>query len=106
MNEVATYLRVREVVEGDIRRLPKIRGGDVIIVDVTDEGRVHLAFDGACRGCAPQSVTYAVGIRQHLLEVAGVSDVTMAGVNVSAAALERIAACCGDRRFRLPGGVR
>jgi Fe-S cluster biogenesis protein NfuA len=69
MSDVGLYERVRDVMNADIRP--------------------ELEFEGACRGCALQSVTYAVGVRQRLLEVAGVSDVTMLGVKVSTAALER-----------------
>jgi Fe-S cluster biogenesis protein NfuA len=101
MNEVATFVRVRRTVDADIRPLLKLHGGDVTIVEVTDEGCVRLEFGGACRGCALQSVTYAVAIRQRLLEVAGVSEVTMKGVNVSAIALERIAQCYKGHRFRM-----
>jgi Fe-S cluster biogenesis protein NfuA len=89
MSNVGIYERVRDVMDADIRPLLKIHGGDVSLLDITDEGCVELEFEGACRGCALQSVTYAVGVRQRLLEVAGVSDVTMLGVKVSTAALER-----------------
>jgi Fe-S cluster biogenesis protein NfuA len=68
----------------------KIHGGDVDILRVTEEGRVDLEFKDACRGCALQSVTFAVGIRQRLHEIPGVSHVTMKGVRVSSIALERV----------------
>ena len=91
MSNVGIYERVRDVIDVDIRPLLKIHGGDVSLLDITGDGCVELEFKGACRGCALQSVTYAVGVRQRLLEVAGVSDVTMLGVKVSTAALERTA---------------
>jgi Fe-S cluster biogenesis protein NfuA len=56
-----TYESVRQVVDGDIRPLLRIHGGDVRILQVTCNGHVELAFDGACRGCALQTVTYACG---------------------------------------------
>jgi Fe-S cluster biogenesis protein NfuA len=67
----ATYTRVLEIVDGDIRPLLKIHGGDVRVLQVAADGRVELEFEGACRGCALQTVTYAVGIRRSLLEVPG-----------------------------------
>jgi Fe-S cluster biogenesis protein NfuA len=91
MSNAGIHERVRDVIDADIRPILKIHGGDVSLLDITDDGCVQLEFEGACRGCALQSVTYAVGVRQRLLEVAGVSDVTMLGVKVSTVALERIA---------------
>jgi Fe-S cluster biogenesis protein NfuA len=81
--EPETCARVREVVDGDIRPLLKIHGGDLTIIQVVTDGRVELEFEGACRGCVLQTVTYAVGIRRRLLEVPGLSEVSMRGVNVS-----------------------
>jgi Fe-S cluster biogenesis protein NfuA len=92
---------VREVIDGDIRPLLRIHGGDVRILQVTGDGHVELSFEGACRGCALQTVTYAVGIRRRLLEVPGVCDVSMAGIKVSPIALERIAEIYKDHRFRM-----
>jgi Fe-S cluster biogenesis protein NfuA len=95
------YERVRGVIDADIRPLLKIHGGDVSLLDITDDGCVQLEFEGACRGCALQSVTYAVGVRQRLLEVIGVSDVTMLGVKVSTIALDRIAEFYKGHSFRM-----
>jgi Fe-S cluster biogenesis protein NfuA len=101
MSPSITRLHIEEVVEADIRPVLKIHGGGVNILDVDEEGRVHLEFEGACRGCALQSVTYAVGIRQRLLEVPGVSDVTMRGIKVSPIALKRIANLYAGYPFRI-----
>ena len=68
MSNVGIYERVRDVIDADIRPSLKIHGGDVSLLDITDDGCVQLEFEGACRGCALQSVTYAVGVRQRLLE--------------------------------------
>jgi Fe-S cluster biogenesis protein NfuA len=92
MSEASISFRVREVIEHDVRPGLRIHGGDIEILQITESGYVHLAFEGACRGCSLKSVTYAVAIRQRLLELSGVSDVTMKDVNVAPAALERISA--------------
>jgi Fe-S cluster biogenesis protein NfuA len=99
--EPETCARVREVVDGDIRPLLKIHGGDLTIVQVATDGRVELEFEGACRACALQIVTYAAGIRRRLLELPGVSEVSMRGVNVSLIALERIAEMYNGYSFRM-----
>jgi Fe-S cluster biogenesis protein NfuA len=40
-------------------------------------GEVRLAFEGACCGCALKSVTYVLGIRQKLMPIPGVTEVTV-----------------------------
>lgn len=90
MTEITTYQAVMAVVNDDVRPGLKIHGGGVDVLRVADDGQVELEFTDACRGCALQSVTFAVAIRQRLLEVPGVSEVTMKGVRVSAVTLERI----------------
>lgn len=92
MSEPSISFRVREVIDRDVRPGLKIHGGDVEILEITESGCVHLAFEDACRACPVRSVTYAVAIRQRLLDVPGVSDVKMKGVNLAHAALERISA--------------
>ena len=101
MIEPETPARVREVVDGDIRPLLKIHGGDVTIIQVATDGRVELEIEGACRGCALQTVTFAGGIRRRLLEVRGVSEVSMRGVKLSAIALERVAEMYTGYSFRM-----
>lgn len=101
MIEPETYARVCQVVDRDIRPLLKIHGGDVTIIQVATDGRVELEFEGACRGCALQTVTYAVGIRRRLLEVPGVSEVSMRGVKLSAIALDRVAEMYKGYFFRM-----
>jgi Fe-S cluster biogenesis protein NfuA len=92
---------VVDVLEAEIRPLLKIHGGGVDLISVTADGEVHLEFQGACRGCALQSVTYAIGIRLRLLEVPGVSDVVMKGVRLSKAALDRTAAMYAGYSFKI-----
>jgi Fe-S cluster biogenesis protein NfuA len=92
MSDPSISLRVREVLDRDVRPGLKIHGGDVEILEITESGCVHLTFLDACRACTVRSVTYAVAIRERLLQVPGVSDVRMNGVNLGAAALERISA--------------
>lgn len=80
---------VMAVIETQIRPLLAIHGGGVELLEITPAGEVRLAFEGACCGCALKSVTYALGIRQKLLPVPGVIEVTVEGVRLSRAALDR-----------------
>ncbi len=85
------------VLDTQVRPLLAVHGGGVELLDVTPAGEVRLAFAGACCGCSLKSVTYVLGIRQKLMPIPGVSDVTVEGVRLSKAALERAA--------RMYGGV-
>jgi Fe-S cluster biogenesis protein NfuA len=82
---------VMGVIETQIRLLLAIHGGGIELVEITPEGEVRLAFEGACCGCALKSVTYALGIRQKLMPIPGVTEVTVEGVRLSRFALERAA---------------
>jgi Fe-S cluster biogenesis protein NfuA len=81
---------VELVLNSQVRPVVKVHGGGVLLCDVTDEGVVELAFEGACNGCSLKSVTYALGVRQKLLPIPGVTVVNMKGVRLSDAALARV----------------
>jgi hypothetical protein len=60
------------------------------VVGVSAAGDIELEFEGACRACALKTVTYAIAVRERLRELPGVRDVTVRGVNLSRAALDRV----------------
>lgn len=51
-------------------------GGDIELVEVTDEGLVRIRLHGACVGCPSSSMTLRIGIeqnlREHVPEISGV----------------------------------
>ena len=59
--------RVEELIE---RFRPAIQsdGGDVELVDVTEEGVVQIRLHGACVGCPSSSMTLHMGIERSLRE--------------------------------------
>jgi len=62
---------MREQVEkalDDIRPMLMADGGNVELVDVTDDGNVKLRLTGACSGCPSSQVTLKMGIEQALKE--------------------------------------
>jgi Fe-S cluster biogenesis protein NfuA len=77
------------VLQTQIRPLLAVHGGGLELLEITPAGEVRLAFEGACRGCSLKSVTYALGIRQKLMPIPGVTEVTVEGVRLSRAAIER-----------------
>jgi Fe-S cluster biogenesis protein NfuA len=51
-------------------------GGDVALVDVSDDGVVKVKLLGACHGCPMSQMTLKMGIQKYLQkEVPGVKDV-------------------------------
>ena len=94
---------VKALLESQVRPLLKIHGGDIELLEVTEDARVLLEFQGACRGCAFKAVTYALGIRQRLLQLPGVREVSVNGVRLSEAALGRVERLYAGYSF-WPGG--
>lgn len=60
---------LREQVEETLAALrPQLaaHGGDVELVDVTDEGKVSVRLTGACRGCPGATMTLRLGVERIL----------------------------------------
>lgn len=51
-----------------IRPALQADGGDVELVDVTEDGVVKVALQGACRGCPMSQLTLANGVERVLRE--------------------------------------
>ena len=60
-------VRVQEVLDM-IRPALQADGGDVELVDVTDDGVVKVSLVGACRGCPMSQLTLANGVERVLKE--------------------------------------
>lgn len=59
-----------------IRQSLQADGGDVILVDLSDDGVVTLEMQGACAGCPLSSYDMSEGIERILMEhVPGVTKV-------------------------------
>ena len=64
--------RIKEQVEkalGDIRPALQADGGDIELVDVTDDGVVQVRLQGACAGCPMSQLTLTNGVERHLKNV-------------------------------------
>ncbi len=70
---------MREQVEqvlAKVRPALQADGGDVELLDVTEDGVVKVRLTGACRGCPMSSITLKNGIERLLLqEVSGIKSV-------------------------------
>jgi len=66
---------VRKALE-DVRPMLQADGGDVELVEVTEDGVVRVRLQGACQGCPMSQMTVKSGIEQLLKEkVPGVAEV-------------------------------
>jgi Fe-S cluster biogenesis protein NfuA len=76
--ESPLFERVAEVMD-QIRPAIQSDGGDVELVEVSDEGEVRVRLHGACIGCPSSSMTLTHGIeaslKQHVPGVTGVAQV-------------------------------
>ena len=70
--------KVQEAID-KIRPALQKDGGDVILVDVTDEGIVKVQLTGACKGCPMSQMTLKEGIekfvKSEIPEIASVESV-------------------------------
>ena len=57
-----------QTVLNQIRPALQADGGDVELVDITDDGVVKVALQGACRGCPMSQLTLANGVERVLKE--------------------------------------
>jgi len=59
-----------------IRPAVQMDGGDVELVDVTEDGIVQLRLHGACVGCPSSTITLKAGIERSLKEhIPGIDSV-------------------------------
>lgn len=73
--EVIMKVEVQQALE-EIRPMLQADGGDVELVDVTEDGIVSVRLQGACHGCPMSQMTVKNGIERLLKErVAGVTEV-------------------------------
>lgn len=68
-------IEVQQALE-EIRPMLQADGGDVELVEVTEDGVVRVRLQGACHGCPMSQMTVKNGIERLLMErVAGVTEV-------------------------------
>lgn len=62
-------MTLKEKVENalqDARKMLQADGGDVQLIDVTQDGIVKVKLTGACSGCPMSSMTLKVGIERMI----------------------------------------
>jgi Fe-S cluster biogenesis protein NfuA len=73
---VMTLREQVEAILAQVRPMLQADGGDVELLDVTEDGVVKVTLKGACSGCQFRNVTLKHGIENRLKElVPGVKEV-------------------------------
>jgi len=71
--------KVQEVIN-EIRPNLQADGGDIDLVDVTDDGIVKVKLRGACSGCPGAAMTLKMGVerilKERIPEVTGIENLT------------------------------
>lgn len=73
--------RINYMIESEINPQLASHGGNVMLVEITEDGNAILQFGGGCNGCSMVDVTLKDGIEKQLLEqfageIKGVKDAT------------------------------
>ncbi len=68
MSETPSLLDRVEAVLNEIRPAIQMDGGDVELIDVSDEGVVTVELQGSCAGCPMSQITLQMGIARLLYE--------------------------------------
>jgi Fe-S cluster biogenesis protein NfuA len=89
---------VNEIFDREInpRLAAHLGGGNVLEID--DDGVVHVEFTGACTTCAYRRNTIVGAIYPRLREVDGVTAIASPGVTLTLREQQRVAAMFKDHR--------
>ena len=71
MTTTPQQIPIRQKVQGVIdliRPAVQADGGDIELVDITEDGTVSIRFHGACHGCPSANMTLQMGIERNLCE--------------------------------------
>ncbi|GAB55379.1 Fe/S biogenesis protein NfuA [Glaciecola punicea ACAM 611] len=60
--------RINYMIESDVNPMLASHGGQVSLVEVTEDGAAVLQFGGGCNGCSMVDVTLKDGIEKQMLE--------------------------------------
>ncbi len=65
MKDSATISKIEHALE-QVRPFLKADGGDVSLVEVTDDNIVKIQLHGACKGCSISHITMKAGIEEAI----------------------------------------
>ena len=69
LDKVALTVKINEALE-QLRPYLKEDGGDMELVDITDEGVAQVRLLGACSGCSMSAMTLKAGLEAQVMKMA------------------------------------
>ncbi len=66
---IETKIKIKQLIEEKIRPGLQMDGGDIELVEITDDGVVKVRLTGACAHCPFSQMTLTAGVEQTLKEV-------------------------------------
>lgn len=73
---MALFDEVKQIIDEQIRPALKMDGGDIELVEVSDDGTVKVKLTGACGSCPFSAMTLKMGVEDALAKnVKGVKQV-------------------------------
>ena len=80
MRAIGLFEQAKALIESEIRPMIQSDGGDIEVVELTNENILKVRLQGACTNCASSAMTLAFGIEARLKEelpaLAGVEQVS------------------------------
>jgi Fe-S cluster biogenesis protein NfuA len=65
MKDAATISKIEHALE-QVRPFLKADGGDISLVEVTDDNIVRVKLHGACQGCSISHITMKAGVEEAI----------------------------------------
>lgn len=69
LDKEALTIKINEALE-QLRPYLKEDGGDMELIDITDDGYAHVRLLGACSGCSMSAMTLKAGLEAQVMKVA------------------------------------
>jgi Fe-S cluster biogenesis protein NfuA len=87
--------RAEAILEDRVRGAIRGHGGDIHIIDISEQGDITVEFAGACRACPLRPVTFGTAVLPAFDGIAGVRSVRCDSIRVSSHAVRRLAQLFG-----------
>ncbi|PIQ77281.1 hypothetical protein COV82_05260 [Candidatus Peregrinibacteria bacterium CG11_big_fil_rev_8_21_14_0_20_46_8] len=71
------FTQIEEMIDEQVRPLIQMDGGEIELVELTDEGILKVRLHGACNGCFASSMTLQYGVQQAIDEAFPDEDIQL-----------------------------
>ena len=75
------FARIQTCIDEKIRPFIQMDGGEIELVELTDENILRVKLHGACQGCMASSVTLQYGVQNAINEEFPEEDIALELIN-------------------------